>query len=150
MTLSQKIPKYSDKDTDFAYLCPIRENLSISSVRNQLLGILCYSFIQIVQNHVNNCSSFPWMSWDVIDGKSSDSKTKKNLYKDISNVNSHFVQLISKFMNFISAIHTLNHVQVRTYTYRYGHNLQVPWQILLLIFTGFSGKFWLLHSVTGW
>ena len=38
------------------------------------------------------------------------------------------IKLISKFIIFISAIYTLNHVQVRTYTYRYDHNLQVPWQ----------------------
>ena len=31
-------------------------------------------------------------------------------------------------MSFTLAIHTLSHVQVRTYTYRYDHNLQVPWQ----------------------
>ena len=38
------------------------------------------------------------------------------------------VKSFLKFINFISAIYTLNHVQVRTYTYRYDHTLQVPWQ----------------------
>ena len=38
------------------------------------------------------------------------------------------IKLLSKLINFPSAIHTVSHVQVRTYTYRYDHNLQVPWQ----------------------
>ena len=38
------------------------------------------------------------------------------------------IKLLSKLIHFPSAIHTVSHVQVRTYTYRYDHNLQVPWQ----------------------